>query len=121
MTAGLIAIALGIGSRLRTEWRAVTLAVVCAVFYGVTASLRALAIGGIGLDLFKRWELHAIAAFAPVSFLLNQNAFQSGRFGSVAVATITIADPAVSIGLGVAWLGESLASGLWWTVGRSLA
>jgi hypothetical protein len=100
---------------------AVTLAVVCAVFYGVTASLRALAIGGIGLDLFKRWELHAIAAVAPVSFLLNQNAFQSGRFGSVAVATITIADPAVSIGLGVAWLGESLASGLWWTVGRSLA
>jgi drug/metabolite transporter (DMT)-like permease len=113
--------ALAIGSRLRSEWRAVPFAVACAVFYGVTAALvRSLVSGGIGLDIFTHWELYAIAVVAPMGFLLNQNAFQNGMFGSVAVAIITVGDPAVSIGLGTVWLGESLASGWTWTLAQVL-
>jgi drug/metabolite transporter (DMT)-like permease len=108
----LTAAALLVGSRVRSEWRAVPFAVACAVFYGVTAALvRSLVSGGIGWDIFTHWELYAIAVIAPMGFLLNQNAFQNGMFGSVAVAIITVGDPVVSIGLGAIWLDESLAGG----------
>lgn len=117
----LTAAALLIGSRLRSEWRAVPFAVACAVFYGVTAALvRSLVSGGIGWSIFTQWELYAIAVVAPMGFLLNQNAFQNGMFGSVAVAIITVGDPAVSVGLGVVWLDESLAGGWVWTLAQVL-
>lgn len=115
----LVVVVLLVASRLRSEWRAVPLAVACAVFYGVTAGLvRSLLTFADTGYLWQRWEAYAVVVIAPLGFLFNQNAFQNGVFGSVAVATITVGDPAVSIAVGSVWLGESLAAGFWWTFGQ---
>ena len=118
---GVVALALVVASRLRSEARAVPLAVACAVCYGVTAGLiRSLSTGGWG-HAFSQWELYAIVVVAPAGFLLNQNAFQNGMLGSVAVATITVGDPIVSVAVGAVWLSETLAVGWGWTSAQALA
>lgn len=105
-----------------SEIRSLPLAVATAVCYGVTAGLvRSLTGLSFGADLFTHWELYAVAVVGPAGFLLNQNAYQSGSVGSVALATITVGDPLVAIGIGVVWLGESIASDAWSIVGEVLA
>ena len=69
---GVVALALVVASRLRSEARAVPLAVACAVCYGVTAGLiRSLSTTGWS-HAFSQWELYAIVVVAPAGFLLNQ-------------------------------------------------
>ncbi len=119
--AVVVVLALITASRLRSEWRSVPLAVACAVCYGVTAALvRTLTFVGFA-DLFTHWELYAIVVVAPMGFLLNQNAFQNGLLGSVAVSTITVGDPIVSIAVGAIWLGETLIVGPGWTTGQVIS
>ncbi len=107
-----VVICLAVASRLSDELRALPFAVATAVFYGVTAALvRSLLATASWSTLFTHWQLYAVIVVAPAGFLLNQNAFQVGSLGAVAVATITVGDPIVAIGAGVAWLGESLGGG----------
>ena len=118
---GVVALAVVVASRLRSEARSVPLAVACAVCYGVTAGLiRSLSTTGWS-HAFSQWELYAIIVVAPAGFLLNQNAFQNGVLGSVAVATITVGDPIVSVAVGAVWLSETLAVGWGWTTAQALA
>lgn len=112
--AGVVAICLAVAARTRHENRSIPFAIATAVFYGVTAGLvRSLVTqpydGMAGL--FLHWQLYAIIVVGPIGFLLNQNAFQEGVVGSVAVGLITVGDPIVSIGLGVAWFGDRLTAG----------
>ncbi|MBO0812085.1 MAG: hypothetical protein J2P23_08555, partial [Microlunatus sp.] len=89
--------------------------------YGVTATL-VRSLGGTGWsNLFSQWEVYGIVVIAPIGFMLNQNAFQNGLLGSVAVATITVGDPVVSIAAGAAWLGENLAVGYGWTTAQAFS
>lgn len=119
--AAVVIASLLLATRLRAEWRAVPLATACAVCYGVTATLvRSLTSSGWP-ELVTRWELYAVIVIAPVGFMLNQNAFQNGIVGSVAVATITVGDPAVSVVAGAVWLGETLAVGPGWSTGQAVA
>lgn len=119
--AAVVTVALLVAPKLPSEWRAVTLAVACAVCYGVTAGLvRTLTMGDLA-DLFSRWELYAVVVVAPVGFLLNQNAFQNGILGAVAVAIITVGDPCVSITVGAVWLHETLPVGWVVTTVQALA
>jgi drug/metabolite transporter (DMT)-like permease len=104
------------------EIRSLPLAVATAVCYGVTAGLvRTLTSVGFSTAIFNHWELYAVVVVGPAGFLLNQNAFQQGRVGSLALATITVGDPLVAIGIGVAWLGESISSSAWTVVGEVVA
>lgn len=119
--AAVVAASLVVAARLRKEWRAVPLATACAVCYGVTAALVRSLTSASWPDLFTRWELWAVVVIAPLGFLLNQNAFQNGILGSVAVATITVGDPVVSVAAGAVWLGETLAVGWGWTTGQVLS
>jgi drug/metabolite transporter (DMT)-like permease len=97
---------------IRDELRSLPLAVATAVCYGVTAGLvRSLTSQSLDSSLFGHWELYAAAVVGPAGFLLNQNAYQSGRVGSLALAIITVGDPLVAIGVGITWLGESLRTG----------
>ena len=92
--------------------RALPVAIATAACYGATAGLvRSLLVGGDGGAVLTRWELYAALVLGPAGFLLNQNAFQEGAVGSVAVATITVGDPVFSILIGVMWLGDTLAAG----------
>lgn len=112
-----VLVCMAVASRLSDETRALPFAVATAVFYGVTAALiKSLLATTTWSGLFTHWQLYAVIIVAPAGFLLNQNAFQVGSVGAVAVATITVGDPIVAIGTGVAWLGESLSSGVVGTV-----
>jgi drug/metabolite transporter (DMT)-like permease len=117
-----VAACLGISTQITSEFRALPLAVATAVCYGVTAGLvRSLTSGSFDTGLFGHWELYAVAVVGPAGFLLNQNAYQSGQVGSLALAIITLGDPLVGIGIGVIWLGESIASDVWAVFGELLS
>lgn len=119
---GVVALSLLASTRVPKEIRSLPLAVATAVCYGVTAGLvRSIAPGGVGPQLFDSWQLYAIILVGPAGFLLNQNAYQQGRLGSVPLAIITIGDPLVAIGIGVVWLGESISPNLWSVVVEILA
>lgn len=116
-----VAACLYTATRLPEEFRSVPIAGATAVCYGVTAGLiRSLITAPDVATLFASWQLYAVIIVAPAGFLLNQNAFQEGAIGSVAVATINVGDPVVAIGVGAAWLGEDLTTGVWNTVGEIL-
>lgn len=118
--AVLVVVALWVSLRLPHQLRPLPLAVATAVCYGVIAALvRSLTSisPATAAAVLGHWQLYAVAAVGPLGFLLNQNAFQEGRLGSVAVAAITVGDPLVSISLGIAWFGDSLRSGPWPVLG----
>lgn len=112
--AAVVVVCLSVAARLSHENRAIPLAIATAVFYGVTAGLiRSLVtqpFEGVA-GLFTHWQLWAVIVVGPIGFLLNQNAFQEGVAGSVAVGIITVGDPIVSIGLGMAWFDDRLTGG----------
>lgn len=110
--AGAVVLCLVVANRVAHRFRALPLAIAAAVCYGVTASLVRSLLSAVDLaHLLGQWQLYAVIILGPAGFLLNQNAFQEGRVGSVAVAIITVGDPVVSIIAGAVWLGEPLASG----------
>lgn len=118
---GLVIAALWVSARVAHRLRPLPLAVATAVCYGVIAalvrsltSITPLSAGA----LLQHWQLYAVVVVGPLGFLLNQNAFQEGRLGSVAVAVITVGDPLVSISLGIAWFGDTLRSGAWPVLGE---
>jgi len=105
--------------KLGQEYRIVPLAGATAVCYGVTATLVRSLLATPSLSvLISRWELYAVIVVAPTGFLLNQNAFQQGRAGSLALTITTVGDPVVAIGAGAAWLSESLRGGAWVSAGE---
>jgi drug/metabolite transporter (DMT)-like permease len=53
--------------------------------------------------------------------LLSQNCYQAGPLGAPALATITVTDPLVSIGMGLLWLDERIRTDLWHAVGEIVA
>jgi len=117
-----VAACLAISTQTTSEFRALPLAVATAVCYGVTAGLvRSLTVNGLDWGIFGQWELYAVAVVGPAGFLLNQNAYQSGTVGSFSLAIITLGDPLVGIGIGVAWLGEHIDSSAWAVFGELLS
>lgn len=93
--------------------RPLALAVACGVNYGVAAftiKLVTSEFGGGPARVFTHWPIYVLAVVGPVGYILNQDAFQQGRFLAPVQAIITTLDPVISIGLGVLWLGVRLAS-----------
>ena len=94
--------------------RALALALACGVCYGVNAFLLKLVTFSLGQGFsepLQQWPLYVLVIVGPVGFLLNQQAFQTGRLVSPALAVITTTTALVSIGIGYLWLDESFASG----------
>jgi hypothetical protein len=93
--------------------RPLALALACGVNYGVAAfavKLVTTEFGGGPAKVFTNWPIYVLAVVGPVGFILNQDAFQQGTFLAPVQAIITTADPVISIGLGVLWLGVVLRS-----------
>jgi hypothetical protein len=91
--------------------RPLALALACGVNYGVAAfavKLVTTEFGGGPDKVFTNWPIYVLAVVGPVGFILNQDAFQQGTFLAPVQAIITTADPVISIGLGVVWLGVVL-------------
>jgi hypothetical protein len=75
--------------------------------------------GGGPAKVFTNWPIYVLAVVGPVGFILNQDAFQQGTFLAPVQAIITTADPVISIGLGVLWLGVVLRGGPRTSLARS--
>lgn len=93
--------------------RPLATALACGVCYGVAAfavKLVTSEFGGGAARVFTHWPIYVLAVVGPVGYILNQDAFQQGRFLAPVQAIITSADPVISIGLGVLWLGVLLRS-----------
>jgi len=91
--------------------RPLAFALACGVSYGVSAfavKLVTSEFGGGAARVFTNWPIYILAVVGPVGYILNQNAFQQGRFLAPVQAIITAADPVISIGLGVLWLDVRL-------------
>jgi len=91
--------------------RPLALALACGVNYGVAAfavKLVTTEFGGGPAKVFTNWPIYVLAVVGPAGFILNQDAFQQGTFLAPVQAIITTADPVISIGLGVLWLGVVL-------------
>jgi drug/metabolite transporter (DMT)-like permease len=124
LLAIVVSASLAAAARLEPQYRSLVLAVATAVCYGVTAALvRSLTSLGQHTqgDLLLDWQLWAVIVVGPAGFLLNQNAYQSGVVGSMALAVITVGDPLVSIGAGVVWLGERIHADSWSVFGEVIA
>jgi hypothetical protein len=102
--------------------RPLALALACGVNYGVAAfavKLVTTEFGGGPAKVFTNWPIYVLAVVGPVGFILNQDAFQQGTFLAPVQAIITTADPVISIGLGVLWLGVVLRGGPRTSLARS--
>jgi hypothetical protein len=87
--------------------RPLALALACGVCYGVAAfaiKLVTSEFGGGPAHVFTNWPIYVLAVVGPAGFILNQDAFQQGKFLAPVQAIITTADPVISIGLGILWL-----------------
>jgi drug/metabolite transporter (DMT)-like permease len=123
--AVLLALLLTLASKVPGEIRTLALAGGAGVLYGVTAGIAKILLGlaqnhGV-LALLTNWPLYALLVTGPAGFLLNQNAYQSDRSLSPALAVITVTDPLVGIAVGVLWLDEVLRSGPGPVIGEVLA
>lgn len=93
--------------------RPLALALACGANFGVAAFLIKLVTSefdGGPAKVFTNWPIYVLAVVGPVGYILNQDAFQQGRFLAPVQAIITTVDPVLSIGLGVLWLGVRLGS-----------
>jgi hypothetical protein len=116
LVAGLVVVAGGclvVAARNR-NLRPLALALACGVNYGVAAfaiKLVTTEFGGGPGRVFTNWPIYVLAVVGPAGFILNQDAFQEGTFLAPVQAIITAADPVISIGLSILWLGVALRTG----------
>jgi drug/metabolite transporter (DMT)-like permease len=95
------------------DLRPLALATGCGVSYGVAAFVIKLVtseFGGGLAAIFTNWPIYLFAVVGPAGFILNQNALQQGTLLAPVQAIISVADPVISIALGVVWLDVRLRS-----------
>ena len=89
------------------------LATGCGVSYGIAAfviKLLTSEFGGGLAGVFTNWPIYVFIVVGPAGFILNQNALQEGTLLAPVQAIISVADPVISIALGIAWLDVRLRS-----------
>lgn len=94
--------------------RPLALALACGACYGVAAFSIKLVTSEFGAGparVFTNWPIYMLAVTGPAGFILNQNAFQQGKFLAPVQAIITTADPVISIALAILWLDARLRGG----------
>jgi hypothetical protein len=103
----------------RGTTRAVLLAVATGVLYGLGAALTkgvvSLLDDGV-VTLLTSWETYALALSLGAGTLLQQSAFQAGDLAA-SLPAVTVGEPVVAVGVGVAVLQEQLqADGAEWAL-----
>jgi drug/metabolite transporter (DMT)-like permease len=123
VVAGCLVVAMA--SRFSGGAHVVALALATGVCYGVTAGLMKVVTGEIRsgglLAIFAEPAFYVVCVTGPAGFLLSQYTFQQGALIAPALAVITIVDPLVGIGIGVAWLGEHVDNAPPVLIGQAIA
>jgi drug/metabolite transporter (DMT)-like permease len=115
---GLCAALLFSGNRGDTTVRAATYGVVAGMLFGVSATLMKPVVEAMhsdGWGVLTGWQLWALAATGIVGFLLQQISLATGRLVT-SVASVSVANPIVSVTLGAVLLEERLARPTWHVV-----
>lgn len=103
----------------RGTTRAVLLAVVTGVAYGVVAALTKGVVDALGEGLFAlltTWETYALAGAAIAGTLVQQSAFQAAGL-QASLPVITVGEPVVAVLLGMVVLDEQVrADGAEWVL-----
>lgn len=116
VSIGVALVLAAIGSRRRWAGRAAFLGVATGVIFGFTAALvagitAAYGAGGFGA-VFTAWQTYAVLVIGPSGFFLLQAALRAGRL-VVSQPGLTLSNPLVAIGWGVAVFGERVQYGGW--------
>lgn len=103
---------------------ATTLGVGVGISYAASAALLKVlsyhAVTNGLLTLLTSWQLYAVVACGAVGVLLNQLAFSAGPLRH-SLPTISVVDPLVSVGLGIAVFDERFRVGSWYGVAQAAA
>ncbi|RBM24166.1 hypothetical protein DI005_01130 [Prauserella sp. PE36] len=115
VTLAVIGTLVAIGYRYRGTHRAAYLGVASGMYFGFLAALvsgmTAAFADGIG-GVFGAWQTYAVLVVGPTGFLLLQNTLRAGSLVA-SQPGLTLANPLVSIGWGVAVFGEHVQGGGW--------
>jgi drug/metabolite transporter (DMT)-like permease len=94
--------------RCRRDVQSVALAGSAAVLLGITSALvRAFVSTGHGVAAFLQWGTLLLVGCVVAGTVLEQGSYKVGRLAAT-VAVMTVVDPLVSIGLGAAFLGQTV-------------
>jgi hypothetical protein len=111
--AALMAVLVAAGVRGRGDLRGALLGIAAGSGFGVTAALMKAATARLDhgvAAMFEGWELYAMALWGAATLFLFNSAVQSGRL-LAAQPGVTLADPVVSVALGVWLFGEHVRTG----------
>lgn len=92
--------------------RAMFIGVTSGLIYGLTAPVTKSVVDQLGngpLRVLTSWECYALAVLSIAGLITTQSAFQSGDL-TAALPGIEATEPVVSVGLGLALLGERLTA-----------
>lgn len=103
------------GLRLSDERRSSVLGAASGACYGLTAAYMASAFTAGPIDALVRWQTYAMVSCGIAAVFLEQNALQAGPLAA-AQPGLTMADPVVSIVLGVLLFHEHVREGGGWLV-----
>jgi len=115
VTLAAVAIMVVLGYRRAHAARASCLGIAAGMWFGFTAVL----VAGITASfehgfagVFAAWQTYAMLVAGPAGFFLLQNALRSGPLVA-SQPGLTLANPLVALGWGVAVFGEQLRGGVW--------
>ncbi|MCA1835958.1 MAG: DMT family transporter [Actinobacteria bacterium] len=116
VTVALLGLLVGLAHRRRSAARAALLGVATGIGFGFIAALVAAiaaahAAHGIP-GVITAWQTYVVIALGPLFFFLLQKALQAGRLVASQPA-LTISNPIVAFGFGVAVFGEHVQGGAW--------
>ena len=113
VVVAVVAVCIAIAVAGRGTARAVPLAVVTGVTYGVTAAMTIGVVGalddGIGA-VVTSWELYVLIVAATTGWWLQQSAYQAGAL-TASMPIVMVAEPVVAVALGVWILDERIRTG----------
>lgn len=114
-----LAVSLAVAGRSRGTRRAVLLAVVTAICYGVAAALTKGVVREFGNGLgsvLTSWETYALVAVSILGTVTQQSAFQAGTLAAT-LPTVTVGEPVVAVIVGIVVLQERVrADGAEWVL-----
>jgi hypothetical protein len=114
ITAGVVALLIGVGLRSGPRWKAVTYGTSGGVVFGVCAALTKSSAHLLSLGLphlLESWQPYLLIVGGIGGMVLSQSAFQAGPLDA-SLPPLSATDPVVSVVIGAVGFGEAISTGL---------